>query len=240
MITPYLEQLICEGNAQNITFNGMGGVSVFRIPKGKRAILHNLIIYPFTDLTAAQNFDSIPDMMKKVLQQFTITSKTSKNHFMIRFGLVVLPTATGLLYQPTFDRSDIDTYLTHSGDIFFEWLHSPNPSAWTLTEAQLPAESNNPSQTKIGYGTAATTGLAATDDVRYNDPDAARYKPFSSFTPATGIRAFNEFQFPANASTRTNIIAPASKDLYPFTFPMFTAQIVIIDGNPNKNFKPSN
>jgi hypothetical protein len=240
MITPYLEELIHMGKAQNITFNGMGGVSIYRIPKGKHAVLHNLIVHPFTDLDATEDYDTIVDMMKKVLQQFTITSKTSANHFMFRFGLQTIDTGAGIVYQPTYGGGSIDTYLTHSMDVVFEWLHAPDPSVWTLSEAPLPAESNNPSRTNIGYGTVASGGLASMDDLRYNDVSSSRYKPFGSFTPSNGINAFNEFQFPANADTRMNVIIPGSKTLYPYNFPMFTAQMVLIDGNPNSKFKPSN
>ena len=233
MITDYLQELIICGKAKNVTFNGVGGASVYRMPKGNHAVLHNLIIYPYLDLSEFDDFGNIGQVSLRNLQQCRISSKLSTNHFMFRFDLQQV----GDFFIPV-NSQNIETWLTHNSDIFFEFLHSPLSSGWGTVAGDLPPVSNNPNKPIVGYGVTGV-GLQATARIDYNDVNLTNVRPFNTFSPPpAGSNSFAEFTFPANADTVINTRAPGS-DMYNFTFPMFTAQLVLIDGNPGEHFKQS-
>jgi len=242
MITQRLEELICTGKAQNITFNCTGGASIFKMPPGKHAVLHSIRVAPFSDLNPGVDWNKIDNLSNRMMQQLTISSKLSTNSFLFRFSCIQSGFSDVTAQYMPFGQETVETYLTHETDIFFEWLHAPKISAWARTNSVIPGRANNPNRPIIGYGTDASggvAGLVATARIDYNDATNSEVKNYSNFIAPASPNSFNEFKIPASNDTRQQP-SDYNKVMSFYGFPIVTAQIVLIDGNNGIHFKGSN
>lgn len=237
MITPILEQLIHEGKAYVQTLSLVGGVCILKVAEGKHVVITSIKSSPFFDLPAGTDFNKTDDLAGRCIKQLRISSKLSSNVFMYRWSFRTVQNqgagSNQFLNVPDSEGQQETVYLTHQGNIYFEWAHNPKLNAFTTNTGTVPPPAN-PENPPISYGSTFPT----LELLNLNDPNNCRIQPFGLFQDigGGGVVAFNQFQFPINNDTRLVVKNPELNN-WAYTFPMVQVQMVVIDGTPGKNFK---
>lgn len=240
MITPLLEKLILEGKAFHGTFVHTGRSSRLQLPENSRIIVHHLQVQHFADTegTETTNFDA---MTAKALHQLRVGSDKTNSYFIIR---------SNIDFQLSLEDPDapqkyicngvweLDTFLTHESDVFFEFTRAPKISGWVETFNQIPGRIPNVSPPN-GYGNDSNGGIATQDQLDFGVAPAnlVRFRGSQGGSDFGQVQSFNLNWgvSPITALTPINTASPAGI----YSFPITTVSYVLIQGIQKGHFNPS-
>lgn len=257
MLTPYLENLVLNSQAEVKTHNhGVGGVGSILVPKGKQIIITQIIWNPFVDVTTPPPPGDEMKVMadpKTLYQQsgsflhtLKLRNKSKKYAFTFRDTVdypATQQTGGFVSYKSPKPAIVVDTYLPFTeGLVEIDIMKFTDFSEWNVISNKLPPYTIEPAPGE-GYGTGNMP-------LSYNTALVSNYltppPPYSpnQYLPPTNERigntnpdATNEFEGTIPLTLINNpLIEGPPNDLDVSMFPIVTFTYVLI----NARYIPGN
>ncbi len=236
MITPFLEQLILTGKAQQKHFTAGSQKCVIEVPKDHFIIIHAFTYFPF--IPPKTSAPTLAEIEREMITQMRIFSDKGYSNFIIRNQVTFGVTLQELAIQPVFSLGQPyqeNTYLIHEQDVsitFSKGLQPPVGIVSAIAPTTTIARPVPVDYGKVGYGGSIQVGTVKQVAV------GVAYRPLGKNTPQpAGFNyVYNTLEYPVNNTTRYQ---NAELQIGTGSFPIVNIQYLEVKGRPT-NIAPTN